>query len=197
MSLVDQANFLLEKYNGSFTARQALEEGIASSVLSRMVKQELLERVGPGIYNDPQRFEDEFLIAQLRLNKGIYSLNTALYFYDMTDYTPRHLDMNFPRGYHSQYIKSLNVRPSWQVESLYNLGINTVRTPCGNLVRTYDIERTLCDIIQPHHMVQDEIIRDALHVYVRRRGKDLNQLLWYAKKLRVYAKMRDYMTILL
>ena len=79
MSLVDQANFLLEKYNGSFTARQALEEGIASSILSRMVKQELLERVGPGIYNDPQRFEDEFLIAQLRLNKGIYSLNTALY----------------------------------------------------------------------------------------------------------------------
>lgn len=37
MSLVDQANFLLEKYNGSFTARQALEEGIASSILSRMV----------------------------------------------------------------------------------------------------------------------------------------------------------------
>lgn len=197
MLLYEQAKFLLTKYNGIFTRHQAVSEGIASSLLSRMVKQELIERVGPGIYSDPASFDDEFFIAQLRLSKGIFCKETALYLYDMTDRTPNFMEMNFPKGYKSNYFDELRIKPYRQVNSLYDMGITTVETPYGNKVQVYDVERTLCDIIRPPHVAQEEVIRNAMQTYVKRPEKNLNRLIRYAKELKVDAKIKTYMGVLL
>ncbi len=197
MSLYEQAKFLLTKYNGIFTRHQAVSEGIASSLLSRMVKQELIERVGPGIYSDPASFDDEFFIAQLRLSKGIFCKETALYLYDMTDRTPNFMEMNFPKGYKSNYFDELRIKPYRQVNSLYDMGITTVETPYGNKIQVYDVERTLCDIIRPPHVAQEEVIRNAMQTYVKRPEKNLNRLIRYAKELKVDAKIKTYMGVLL
>lgn len=188
---------LLAKNNGTFTRKQALSEGVSDSLLTRMVKEELIERVGPGIYIDPASFEDEFLVAQLRLSKGIFCKETALYLYDMTDRTPNFMEMNFPKGYKSDYFDELRIKPYRQVSTLYDIGVTTVKTPYGNKVRVYDIERTLCDIIRPPHVAQEEVIRNAMQAYVKRPEKNLNRLIRYAKELKVDAKIKTYMGVLL
>ncbi|ANK59127.1 MULTISPECIES: type IV toxin-antitoxin system AbiEi family antitoxin domain-containing protein [Loigolactobacillus] len=197
MVLTDQAQLLLTKYNGIFTAKQALLEGIVSSILSRMVKQGLIERVGPGVYIDPTSFEDEFALAQLRFTKGIFCRETALHLYDLTDKTPNFLEMTFPRGYNSPHFEELRIRPYWQIETLRRLGVTTVKTEYGNRVAVYGIERTLCDIIRSPHIAQDEIIRNAMQAYVKRSDRNLIQLMHFAKLLKVEEKMRTYMGVLL
>ncbi|MCS8602156.1 abortive infection protein [Lactiplantibacillus pentosus] len=196
MTLYNQAKVLLHKYNGTFTRRQAISEGIVAPSLSRMVEQELIERVGPGIYADPMSFEDEFLIAQLRLSRGIFCKETALYLYNMTDRTPNFMEMAFPKGYKSNYFDELRIKPYRQIDALYGMGITTIETPYGNQVRVYDIERTLCDIIRPPHVAQDEVVRQAMQGYVQRPEKDFNRLMKYAKNLKVDAKIKTYMSVL-
>lgn len=197
MRIKYQAKELLEKYDGLFTSKQAFSEGITSSILSRMVKVQLLERVGPGIYMDPNIFEDEFFVAQLRLRKGIFYKETALHLYNMTDRTPNYMEMNFPRGYKSNFFDDLRIKPYRQIKSLYNLGIKTIQTPYGNQVRTYNLERTLCDIVRSPHEAQKEIIGAAFRTYVERNDRDLNKLLYYAKELKVERKIKTYLGVLL
>ncbi|KRM78824.1 hypothetical protein FC84_GL000303 [Lapidilactobacillus dextrinicus DSM 20335] len=197
MILSDKVDKLLVKYNGTFTRKQALSEEVSDSLLTRMVKEELIERVGPGIYIDPASFEDEFLVAQLRLSKGIFCKETALYLYDMTDRTPNFMEMNFPKGYKSNYFDELRIKPYRQVNSLHDMGITTVKTPYGNKVQVYDVERTLCDIIRPPHVAQEEVIRNAMQAYIKRPEKNLNRLVRYAKELKVDAKIKTYMGVLL
>lgn len=197
MRLEQQAKKLLKKHNGIFTAKQALKEGIKSGALSRMVKAELIERVAPGIYIDPAAFEDEFVVSQARFSSGIFCNETALYLYDMTDTTPNWLEMNFPRGYNSANLKKLRIKAYSQIKSLQDIGITTVDTPYGNKVKAYNIERTLCDIIRPPHIAQDEVVRNAMQAFVRRRDKNLHRLMQYAEILKVKDKMQTYMEVLL
>lgn len=198
MSIETQANNLINKYNGLISAKRAIADGMTTYVaLGRMTNAGLLEKVGPGIYMDPNEFEDGFAIAQLRLSKGIFFKETALYLHDMTDTTPNKLEMNFPQGTKIVTAEELGVVSYHQVERLYNLGITEVKTPNDNIVRTYDIERTLCDIIRAPHVAQDEVIRDAMREYVTRKGRNIPRLMDYAKQLRVEKKMQTYMEVLL
>ena len=200
MKLSEQAGLVIDQYNGLVTAKQAVHDGLASySSLSRMEREGLLERVGPGIYVDPSEFEDSFAIAQLRLSRGIFFKETALYLYDLTDTTPNALEMNFPMGVNpnQKTLSNLGVISYHQVAHLYELGITEVKTPNGNTVQAYDMERTLCDIIRAPHVAQDEVIRNAMRDYVNRRGKNIPRLMEYARKLKVEKRMRTYLEVLL
>lgn len=59
------------------------------------------------------------------------------------------------------------------------------------------MERTLCDIIRPPHIAQDEAIRGAMRDYVTRQGKNIPKLMAYARQLKVEKRMRTYLEVLL
>lgn len=83
MSIETQANNLINKYNGLISVRRTIADGMTTYVaLSRMANAGFLEKVGPGIYMHPNEFGDGFVIAQLRLSKGIFFKETALYLRD-------------------------------------------------------------------------------------------------------------------
>lgn len=129
MKLLESARLIIDRYNGLISAKQVVSDGVASyTSLSRMNREGLLERVGPGIYVDPCEFEDGFAIAQLRLSRGVFFKETALYLYDLTDTTPNKLEMNFPIGINSnqETLNSLGVIAYHQVNHLYELGITEV-----------------------------------------------------------------------
>lgn len=67
------------------------------------------------------------------------------------------------------------------------------KTPCGNQVSVYSPERTLCDIIRPVNAVDTQIVVDAFREYTSRTDKNINQLIEYAKLLKVEKKVRAYM----
>ncbi|ERL65774.1 type IV toxin-antitoxin system AbiEi family antitoxin domain-containing protein [Schleiferilactobacillus shenzhenensis] len=187
----------LEQNHGSITRKQALAIGINTMTLSRMAAAGKLERADRGIYIDPDFLPDDFLLAQHRFSQGIFARDTALYLHGLTDRTPLLLDMNFPQSYHPAGLKESAIVPSFQAVHLYSLGITEVLTPGSHLVKTYDIERTLCDIIRKPNESENEVIVQAMNEYARRPNKDITRLFEYARALRVTEKMRGYMQVLL
>ena len=67
----------------------------------------------------------------------------------------------------------------------------------GNLVRTYDLERTLCDMVRGQRIVDEQVVSPAMKAYVRRRDRNIPKLLGYARDLGVEGKIQAYVRVLL
>ena len=65
-------------------------------ILRTLIEKGILIKIEHGIYASPDKDINEFWLMGKKYKNGIYSHNTALYFYQMTDRTPLKLDMTFP-----------------------------------------------------------------------------------------------------
>jgi hypothetical protein len=72
-----------------------------------------------------------------------------------------------------------------------------VKTPGGNIVKAYNAERTLCDILRPRNHVDVQIVTDAFKRYTGRKEKNIPLLSEYARMLKVEYRLRSYLEVLL
>ena len=104
--------------------------------------------------------------------------------------------MTFPKGYNSPSLKQENILIKRVVPENYSLGVIEINSPCGNPLRIYDLERTLCDILRGSGS-DIQIITGAMKRYAASKEKDIHKLLQYADQLRVKPKVLRYMEVLL
>ena len=78
----------------------------------------------------------------------------------------------------------------------YSFGVIEVQSPCGNPIRIYDLERTLCDILRG--LGSDiQVVGMAMKKYAASKEKNIHKLIQYAEQLRVKPKILRYMEVLL
>ncbi|HZK61955.1 MAG: AbiEi antitoxin N-terminal domain-containing protein [Peptostreptococcaceae bacterium] len=188
---------ILKKNNGVITTEEVTESGISRGSLKHLVDTGIIERAARGVYQLADVWDDEMYHLQVRYKKGIFSGETALYLHDLTDRTPMRFQMTFPNSYNLTSVKSKNIKCNRVIKGLYEMGVVEIKTPTGNLVRAYNMERTLCDILRTQSDTDIQIVSDAFKRYIKRNDKNIPLLSEYAKKLRVEAKLRSYMEVLL
>lgn len=72
---------------------------------------------------------------------------TALYFHGLfIEILTDVYDITVKRSYNSVHLRKHNV--FYVDNDIYELGLTIVETPMGNKVKTYDVERCICDIIR-------------------------------------------------
>ena len=76
-------------------------------------------------------------------------------------------------------------------DDIYELGLTEVKTPFGNIVRAYDVERCICDIIRSKKRMDNEHIKYSLREYIKRKDKDLVKLSKYADKMGIKKEVMD------
>ena len=102
--------------------------------------------------------------------------------------------MTFPKGYNSPSLKQENIEIKRVVAENYSLGAIKIKSPCGNPIRVYNLERTLCDILRGSGS-DIQIVNIAMKKYAN--FKDISKLMQYADQLHVKPKVLRYMEILL
>ena len=85
--------------------------------------------------------------------------------------TPNKYQMTFPMNYNLTNPKKENIRCVQCKNEIYDLGIEEVTTPGGNVVRAYSAERTLCDILKPHSRVDIQVVTEAFKRYAANADK--------------------------
>lgn len=105
--------------------------------------------------------------------------------------------MTVPTGYNTSKLKQDGLIVYTIKKELLELGICTKKTTFGNDIRTYNMERTICDILRDRKNQDVAVVSDALKRYVRRSDKDLNRLMKYAGILRIEKVLRNYLEVLL
>jgi predicted transcriptional regulator of viral defense system len=188
---------LLNQGNGLFLTSTAEQAGIKRWRLSALVKDGSLERTYRGVYIESGGLDDTLFSMQQRAKKIVYSHETALFFHGLTDRTPLRYSITVPASYKpSASIKSL-CKIFYVKENLIDLGKKEMPSGMGHQIISYNIERTLCDIVRSRNKLDHQIFIEALKGYAHRQDKNLARLAEYARQFGVLQLVRQYMEVLL
>lgn len=185
---------IMETNNGMLSTRMIEPLNISRQYLIIMENKNEIEKVSRGIYLLPNAFEDSYYSFQQKYKKAIFSHMNALYFYGMTEKFPYNYTITVPQKYHTDKVnEKCNV--FYVSEEIYELGVCEIKTPSGNIVRTYDIERCICDIIRSKNRMDPEQVKKAIKQYIKSKDKNLNKLSEYSKKMRIHKKVMEIVEI--
>lgn len=197
MGATEEIINMAKENNGTVTTAMVTAAGISRGNIKYLADKGVLEKSTRGVYILPEVWEDELFNLQSRFKRGIYSHETALFLWDLTDRTPNKYNMTFPVNYNLTKPKEESIRCVQCNEALYDLGVAEVFTPGGNRVRAYSVERTLCDILRPHSHVDIQVVTEAFKRYAAGTDKNIPLLSEYAKTLKVEQRLRAYLEVLL
>lgn len=120
-----------------------------------------------------------------------------MFLWDLTDRTPNRYDMTFPNNYNLTNVKNEGINCSRVKLEWYLDGKTQIKSPGGNKITAYNMERTLCDILRKRSGADMGVITEAFKRYVARKDKNIPLLSGYAKKFRVEEKVRRYLEVLI
>ncbi|MBO4668065.1 MAG: type IV toxin-antitoxin system AbiEi family antitoxin domain-containing protein [Bacilli bacterium] len=183
---------ILNSNQGYITTKEITNKGIHRMYLKKMCDDGIIEKVGTGIYIDKSIIPDYYYIMRLELPNVVFSHMTALYFHNLSIKAPNDsFDITVPNNYFNYKLKNHNV--FYCDKESYEIGLTYVRTPMGNLVKAYDMERCICDIIKSKNRIDFELIKYSIKTYLKRKDKDLTKLSIYARKLGIEKEVANYL----
>ena len=184
---------LINKNNGILYANKLKEYNIDRHILKKLVDEGMLERIMHGIYASPDKDINEFWLLNKKYKNGIYSHNTALYFYGMTDRTPLKIDMTFPSN---NRVNNDNLNIHYIKQENHKLGVTKLTLEDKAEITIYNLERTICDIIRDRNKIDPQIFNNAMNEYIKKKEKNLVLLYEYAKKFQIENILAQYMEVL-
>lgn len=197
MDYIAKLTAIAKLHGGIIETRISEQHGISKAMLYNLCKEDKIHRIVKGQYILPDDMQDELLSISKRSDRIIFSHETALFLHGISDRTPFEHTVTAPSG----CIPSAAIKSECKVyyikPELFELGKTTLRTPSGNNVPAYDLERTICDVIRSRNKLGTETFLAALKLYAANPKKDLNKLNSYAKKMRVFNVLRQYLEVLL
>ena len=81
-------------------------------------------------------------------------------------------------------------------KELLDLGVINYKLDSGNVIRVYDLDKTICDIIKNKKKIDAEIFNKAIREYFYSKKKNTLKLYEYAKKMNIYNKVRNTFEVL-
>lgn len=188
---------LLENNGGLITRTEALEAGVSNGTFYNFIKQNQLQKVAGGIYVALDACPDEMNLLQLRYPKAIFSHGTALYLHDLAEREPVPLSVTVPSNYNAGPLSNTGAKVHYVKPSFYELGVCEMESPEGNPIRSYDRERTVCDIVKRRSTMDVSSFNYAMQSYAQSQNKNLGRLGEYAQTMGIESQVRNVIEVLL
>ncbi len=162
--------------------------------ISELVESGYIERVKQGYYRIVEHTEDHSeakLISQLYPD-GIICMVSALFYYGYSDRTPINWDIAIDRNVSKARfnIDYPYVKPYYIDKAHLEYGITEGQyEDC--VLKIFDCDRLICECIKHENKMDREIYNKAIINYINDPGKNVTNLLEYAKKRNIHKKVRD------
>lgn len=174
-------------------------KGINKYEVAAFCKEGFIERIRRGFYQLPQGIgtTEEQLIREL-LPQGIICMESALFHYGYSDFSPRKWSVAVPRTA-SRTVKSIEEFPikAYYIQKEFLTIGKSMDDFNGVTLPVYDRERTICDCFKYRTKLDNEIFNKAVNAYAADEKKNLANLSKYAKKMKLYTKVMNIMEVLL
>ena len=182
--------------NGYLNTKDVVNNNIPRFYLTKLTKENKIERVSRGIYVRKDELVYEFVILQSKSKNAIYSNATALYLYGLSNRIPIKYDITINNGYNGSLQKNKSVNLFYTKRELLNLGVINHKLDSGNVIRMYDLDKTICDIIKNKKKIDAELFNKAIREYFYGKEKNTLKLYEYARKMNIYNKVRNTFEVL-
>lgn len=174
-------------------------KGINKYEVAAFCKEGFIERIRRGFYQLPQGSgtTEEQLIREL-LPQGIVCVESALFHYGYSDFSPRKWSVAVPRTA-SRTVKNIEEFPikAYYIQKDFLTIGKSMDDFNGVTLPVYDRERTICDCFKYRTKLDNEIFNRAVNAYAADEKKNLANLSKYAKKMKLYTKVMNVMEVLL
>ncbi len=187
----------MKNNSDSITIEEVNELNIPRIVLTRLINKGKLERVKTGLYVINGSWGDEYFNLTYGTGCAIYSHLTALYFHDLCERVPLEYDITVKQNYSGLLTDNSKVKLYYASEEIINLGLIQIKSPQGRIIKCYDVERCLCDLIKYKDKIYLEYLKYAFYEYYKVQRNDIKKLYEYARKLNVYNKVISFTEIFL
>lgn len=187
----------MDAHGGMLTAADMKQLGYSRGMLHVYSRAGLLERYECGFYTRPGALIDDTVYMQRKFPAIIFSHESALYLHGLTERAPFRHSVTIPST--TKLPRSLAGACScyYIAPSLHEIGLTRLRTTQGHIVRAYDAERCVCDLLRSRNRVDTECYTAALKLYFSSKEKNLHRLADYAAKFDVLNKLTPYLEVLL
>ena len=180
------------------TLEKAKENGISKYSFYKFIRENGIERIGRGIYSKDDTLIDELYLISKRCHQAVFSHYEAFYYHSLTDREPLIHTITVRSGYNAHRIKAdQSCKVYYVKKELLDIGKIIVKDNFGNNIPIYDLERTICDLVRSRSTIEIQEFNTVLKAYVRRKDKNLNLLMEYAKSFQIENIIRSYMELLL
>ncbi len=197
MSKTEILDRLVEEGNGYLRTALVLQNGVSKRTLSRYIQERQMERATHGVYMDKDAWPDHYFLLYLRNSRIVFSHESALYLNGLMDREPSTTTVTVPKTYNSTHISKLGVQVIHAKSEWYVVGLTNIQTNFGNTVPVYDRERTICDLVKNKKEFEIQTFQTAMKEYMSSRGKNLGNLISYAKVLGIESEVRMYTEVML
>lgn len=190
---------VIENKGGIAKTSDFVDKGINKYEVAAFCKAGVIERIRRGFYQLPQGngTTEEQLIHEL-LPQGIICVESALFHYGYSDFSPREWSIAVPRTA-SRAVKNIDEFPmkAYYIQKHFlTIGKSTDNFN-GVTLPVYDRERTICDCFKYRTKLDNEIFNKAVNAYAADEKKNLANLSKYAKEMKLYTKVMNVMEVLL
>jgi hypothetical protein len=194
---LDKIRSVINDQNGILFTSDLLKYGIPRTYLSILEKKGEILRISRGVYSATGNMIDEMIGFQARYKRAIFSHETAAYLLDLTDRTPLFHSVTVPSGYNATSLKAGGAKVYFVNRKLYSLGLTTVKSSHGNDINTFNLERTICDLLRSRNQIDVQQINESLKRYVKNKERNIDLLYHYAWQFRIQKIVREYVEVLL
>lgn len=190
---------IIENADGIAKTADFVSEGLSNFDVVSLCNDGYIERLRHGYYKlaEKEDIKEEQILASL-LPEGVVCVESALFYYGYSDFTPRQWSVAVPRTFSRTRLKfdTLPLKIYYIQSSQFEIG-KTKSNFNGVQLTVYDRERTICDCFKYRTKLDSELFNKALNAYITDDKKDLRNLSKYAKEMRVYNKLMNIMEVLL
>jgi predicted transcriptional regulator of viral defense system len=187
---------ILKVNKGFITSEDLRKKDVPFYAFTYFGSRHSLHKEAKGFYSEESWIKDEYYLFQYRYPKYVFSYQSALFLFRLSDRSPEHLEVSGPKNYRPLgNQKSDVIRHVVRQDDFYSLGIANVQTIYGNTVRAYSPERTLLDLIKHRDSLDPEVFVKALKAFQARGEKNIPLLLDYAEKMGIKKKVYDLLEV--
>ena len=169
----------------------------SKSTLAAYVRENGLERTAHGLYMSKEAWPDALYVLQVRYPKAVFSHETALYLLGAAEREPLRFSVTLEAGTNVAGLTKQGVRVHTIKKDLFEMGLSEAASPVGHTLRSYDMERTICDLVRSRRCIEAQTLQGAVKGYARSKTKNTPRLMRYAKALSIESVIRQYMEVLL
>lgn len=162
----------------------------------RAVRRGELTKLRAGVYASPDALLDTMLDMERIVPGGVVCLYNAWSYYQLTTTIPPYFCVAIERKRKVVIPPSLPITLFyWKAENL-SLGV-TKKDISGHTVLITNLERSVCDAVKYRNKVGIEVCVEIVRNFMRKDGRNLSLLTEYAKQLRVWTTLKNYLEITL
>ncbi|MFA6302801.1 MAG: type IV toxin-antitoxin system AbiEi family antitoxin domain-containing protein [Legionella sp.] len=179
---------------GVFRISELAKKGITRATVSRLVSENKLEKLAPGLYCLPETEfseKESLIIIASRAPQAVFCLLTALQIHDLTTQLPRKVWIAMPKGSHTPKMDYPPLKMVQYSADAFREGVEIIESDNIKL-SVYNIAKTIADCFKHRNKIGLDVAIEALKEAYTKNKVTVDELWHYAKICRVANVMRPY-----